>query len=487
MVSTDVVINQLNNIYIKIVCEPSIAQELSDFFTFAVPGAEFSPQYRGKHWDGKIRLFSVKTNQIYAGLVNHVIEFCKINNYTYEDNSYCIGKLSNIDDTKLGKPNNLTLTPRDYQMFAYSYAILKKRSMIVSPTASGKSLIIYLIVRHLKAEGKKRGLLIVPTISLVEQMQGDFKNYGWDVDKYTQKIYQGMSREIDSFLTISTWQSLYEMPKKYFSQFDFVIGDEAHTFKAKSLTAIMTKLVNCDYRIGTTGTLDGTKVNKLVLEGLFGPVKKIVNTKDLIDKKQLASFNIKCMVLKYPEAICKAVSNLTYQEEIQFIISNDKRNNFIKNLAISLEGNSLILFNYVEKHGKILYELINEQAGKDRRVFFVHGGVDVADREAVRHITEKENNAIIVASYGTFSTGINIKNLHNIIFASPSKSRVRNLQSIGRGLRLGDNKQEAVLYDIADDLRYKSYTNFALKHYEERVKLYSEERFPFKTHNIGII
>jgi superfamily II DNA or RNA helicase len=275
------------------------------------------------------------------------------------------------------------------------------------------------------------------------------------------------------------------MPKKYFSKFDYVIGDEAHTFKAKSLTDIMIKLINCDYRIGTTGTLDGTKVNKLVLEGLFGPVKKIVSTKELIEQKHLANFSIKCMILKYPEAVCKHVRGMTYPEEMDFLVSNEERNKFIRGLTASLEGNTLILYTYVEKHGKVLHELFKEK-NYNRKIFFVCGSTDVMDREEIRHITEKEKDAIIIASYGTFSTGINIRNLHNIIFASPTKSRIRSLQSIGRGLRLGDDKEQAVLYDIADDLRYKSNVNFALKHFEERIKMYNEEKFPISTKKVEI-
>jgi len=483
----NVIIEPKDNIYARIECEPGIAQEISDFFTFTVPGAQFSPQYRNKYWDGKIRLFSTKTNLIYAGLVQHVIKFCEEFGYTYEDKTDYIGSTKDIEDTalKLLKPNNLPLEPRKYQLAAFAMAVAKKRTVIVSPTASGKSLIIYLIVRHLRANLKKQGLLIVPTISLVEQMYSDFASYGWNVDKNCQKIYQGMEREPTAPLVISTWQSIYDMPKKYFANFDYVIGDEAHTFKAKSLTAIMTKLVNCDYRIGTTGTLDGTKVNKLVLEGLFGPVRQMVTTRELIEQKHLADFEIKSLVLKYPESVCKEMKGRSYQEEIDFLVSSESRNNFIRNLTLSLDGNTLLLYTYVEKHGKILHELIEEKA-KDRKVFFVFGGTDVLDREEVRHITEKETNAIIVASYGTFSTGINIRNLHNIIFASPTKSRIRSLQSIGRGLRLGENKEKAVLYDIADDLRYKSYTNFTLKHYEERVQMYNSEKFPLSIHNVNM-
>jgi hypothetical protein len=485
MGKVDVAVKKLDNIYLKVFADASILQEMSEFFTFSTPGYQFSPAYRNHHWDGKIRLLNTKTHQIYVGLQKYVKEFCKINNYTFyaEDEP-----VYPVDTKNLAKSLVLPMEPRDYQLYGSSYALSNKRVVLISPTASGKSLIIYMMIRRL-LETKQRGLLIVPTISLVAQMYTDFEDYsknnGWNVDNHCQKIFQGQSKKPEKDLVISTWQSIYELDKKYFSQFDFIIGDEAHTFKAKSLTSIMTKLINCDVRIGTTGTIDDSKVNKLVLEGLFGPVHKVISTKELIDRKQLADFSIKCLVLKYPEEVCKSVKGSTYQDEMTFLVMNEARNKFIRNLAISLEGNTLILFTYVEKHGKILLELVKEKAG-NRKVFFVFGGTDVDDREAVRAITEKETDAIIVASYGTMSTGTNIRNLHNIIFSSPTKSKIRSLQSIGRGLRLGDNKQKAVLYDIADDLRYGPYTNFTLKHYEERVKIYSEERFSFSSTNVRI-
>ena len=484
----DVKIEKINNIYAQIDADDGILQEMSDFFTFSTPGYQFSPAFKSKHWDGKIRLLNLKTKQIYVGLIGYVKKFCKDNDYTFEvlDEDK---EVYPVDTKNLANALSLPLEARDYQLLASSVGLTRKRTVLVSPTASGKSLIIYMMIRHLLNTGKKRGLLIVPTINLVTQMHSDFKSYstnnGWDVDKYCQKIYGGESKIPDTDLIISTWQSIYDMPKKYFAQFDFIIGDEAHTFKAKSLTSIMTKLINCDVRVGTTGTLDDSKVNKLVLEGLFGPVFKVISTKELIDRKQLADFKIKCLILKYPEEVCKAVKGFAYPDEMNFIVSHEGRNNFIRDLAINLNGNSLILFTYVEKHGKILYDLLTEKA-KGRKIFFIHGGVEAEDREAVRHITEKENDAIIVASYGTFSTGVNIRNLHNIIFASPTKSKIRSLQSIGRGLRLGDNKTAATLYDIADDLRYGPYTNFTLKHYEERVKIYSEEKFIFTTTSVRI-
>jgi len=295
----------------------------------------------------------------------------------------------------------------------------------------------------------------------------------------------GQDKNADADIFISTWQSIYKQPKKWFDQFDVVIGDEAHLFKANSLTKIMTKLENCDYRYGFTGTLDGTQTHRLVLEGLFGSVMKATSTKELIDTDRIADLRIKALVLKYPENVRKMMAKQKYDIEMKFIASWEPRNNFIKNLAISRKGNTLLLFQYVEKHGNVLYKLINSTI-ENRKVFFIHGGVDVEEREEARAITEKENDAIIIASYGTFSTGINIRNLHNIIFASPSKSRIRNLQSIGRGLRKGDKKSVATLYDISDDLTYKSWNNFTLKHFAVRVKMYNEEEFDYKIYNIRL-
>jgi superfamily II DNA or RNA helicase len=316
-------------------------------------------------------------------------------------------------------------------------------------------------------------------------MFSDFKSYGYDSDEYCHRQYAGKDKSTDKFLTITTWQSIYNLPKEYFEQFDFVLGDEAHDFKAKSLTTIMSNLENTEYRIGCTGTLDGTQTHKLVLEGLFGPVLKVITTKELMDNDQVSSLKIKCLILKYSDEVCKLSRDWDYQAEIDYLVKNPQRNAFIKNLALSLKGNSLILFQLVEKHGKELMRLIDAEK-KDRKVFFVHGGTDVETREQIRHITEKENDAIIIASYGTFSTGINIKNLHNAIFASPSKSRIRNLQSLGRVLRKGDNKDSATLYDIADDFRIGKHTNFTLKHFVERAKIYEEEKFSYKFYKIDI-
>ena len=483
---SDLALYKKNEAFINFECEKSIAQEMSDYFTFYVPGYQFTPQYKSRVWDGKIRLADLRSFTIYHGLIPYIQKFCDERNYKLNiDPAVSVTtEFSGVEAKELIQSLKLPFEVREYQWKSFIHAVRNKRVLLLSPTASGKSLILYLILRYLQQD-HQRGLLIVPTTSLVEQMFTDFKSYGYDSEEYCHRQYSGKEKHTNKFLTITTWQSIYKNEPEYFEQFDFVLGDEAHQFKAKSLTTILSNCINSKYRIGTTGTLDGTQTHRLVLEGLFGPVYQATSTAELIEKKQLADFKIKCLILKHPDEICKMARGWDYDAEMDYIVKNNARNKFIKNLALSLEGNTLILFQFVEKHGKELYPMIEAEA-KDRKTFFVYGGTEVADRESIRAITEQEKRTIIVASYGTFSTGINIRNLHNIIFASPSKSRVRNLQSIGRGLRIGDAKEQAVLFDIADDFRIGKFANFTLKHFIERVKIYDDEKFNYKFYNIEL-
>ena len=475
-------ISKVNETHIKIDCDASVAMELSDHFTFMIPNAKFHPLVKNKIWDGKIRLMNIMNRQIYAGLLDSVKDFAKSRNYEIEllsdfnDNEYSL-----IEAEKFIKSLNIPFEPRDYQISALVHGIRKNRALLLSPTASGKSLIIYLLMRYYNA----RTLIIVPTVSLVHQLAGDFADYGFMDGDSIHRITSGTDKQSDCKIVISTWQSLYKMDKKYFSQFDVVIGDEAHLFKAKSLTSIMEKLTECKYRFGFTGTLDGSETNKLVLEGLFGAVKKVASTVDLIEKKYLADLKIKVLMLKYSDEVKKQNKRNDYQTEIDFIVRHTGRNRFIKNLVLSLKGNTLLLFQYIEKHGKELYSEINNEA-VDRKVFFIHGGIDGTDREEIRKIVENEKNAIIIASSGTFSTGVNLKNLHNVVFSSPSKSKIKTLQSIGRGLRKSNTKELMTLFDIADDLSWKSKTNYTLEHFKERLKIYASEGFDYKIYSIDI-
>jgi len=485
------IIDKKNEVYLKIEADADIRRELGEYFTFEVPGFKFMPQYRSRVWDGKIRLFSYATGQIYAGLYPYIIDWCKKNDVQVVDGTKI--KDVSVKEDEIDRFLKALKIPkieiRDYQREAFVHSIKKSRCLLLSPTASGKSLIIYLMLifnlLRLKESKQDKILIIVPTTSLVEQLFKDFKDYGYNSDRNVHRIYQGHDKETNKRVIISTWQSIYNLPKKWFQQFGMIIGDEAHLFKAVSLSKIMNKLEKCKYRVGLTGTLDGTKTHKLVLEGLFGTVNKVVSTSELQEKKQLADLKIFCLILQHDKTARHFLKDKTYQEEMDYLVSNEKRNKYIRNLCLSLPGNTLCLFQYVEKHGMLLKQLIEEKAD-DKKVFFVYGGVEAEEREKIRFITEKSEGAIVIASYGTFSTGINIRNLHNIVFASPSKSRIRNLQSIGRGLRLKDNKSSATLYDISDDLTYNEKENYTLAHFRERINIYNEEDFNYEIHNVEL-
>ena len=485
---SNLVIRKKNEVYLQVETEPHVHYELSEFFCFEVEQAKFMQrQQRYKRWDGKIRLYSPGTGEIYVGLIDYLIDWAYEHGHTvtYQESEW-FGHP--YDENELVTPEavvgfvkslRLPHRVRDYQYRGIYEALRYNRRLLLSPTASGKSLMNYALVRyHLNMD--RNILIVVPTTSLVEQMYKDFEEYGWMASKYCHKIYAGAEKYTDHDVVITTWQSVYKEPRKWFDRFDVVIGDEAHLFKSKSLTTLMTKLHSCKHRVGFTGTLDGSNTNQLVLEGLFGKCTQVTKTKDLMKAGHVAKLKVRVLVFEHP------VQNFaSYQDEIDWIVENPRRNNFIRNLARDLEGNTLILFNYVERHGEPLFELINNSV--DKPVHFVHGGVDVGDREVIREITEKSNNSIIVASYGTFSTGINIRNLHNVIFASPSKSRVRNLQSIGRVLRKGENKSQAILYDLADDTsKGASRRNYTLNHLIERVKVYNEEKFDYEILNVKI-
>lgn len=483
-----ITIEKLDDVYMRVFGDASVEQELADFFTYEYPGARFTPQYKARLWDGKVRLYDQLRKTIYIGLLQYVEKFCERNDYllTHKGESVYVDNNITHDDVEqyvrsLDLPEKIEI--RDYQVDAIHKAINEERTLLLSPTGSGKSFIIYSVMRH-HIEAGRKCVLIVPTTSLVEQMYSDFEDYSsvneWSVKNHCQKLYSGFPKEFTKDVLITTWQSIYLQPKSWFKQFDVIFGDEAHQFKAKSLTSTMEKMDNIRYRVGTTGTLDNKKVHQLVLEGIFGPVHRVTSTRALMDSGRLSNLNITCLILKYSEEIRKERKNKTYQEEMDWLVTNEKRNKFIRNLSVASKGNTLVLFQYVEKHGKVLYEMIRSKTHEDRKVFFVYGGTDVTDREAIRHITEKENDAIIVASFGTFSTGINIPSIENVIFASPSKSKIRNLQSIGRGLRLKDGKSGCKLYDIADDLHCKSWKNHTLNHAAERYKTYAEEEFKIK-------
>jgi len=484
---TDVHLKYIDDVKVKIVADASTVMELSDHFTFYAPNYKFSPKYKARVWDGKIRLINNLSATCYTGLAKKIKKFCDSHEYSFSfDPEFYYSNVSEYELKQFIISLNL---PEKYQLRDYQFdSILKcarsNRRTLLSPTASGKSLIIYILIRWYE---KHKGLIIVPTIGLVQQMSEDFYNYGYKgkIHLSTEKLSR--DNDIPADLVITTWQSLNngknKMQEDWYEQFGVVFGDEAHGAKATSMIQIISSMKNCKYRFGTTGTLDGDLLNENTIEGLFGPIYKSISTKELMDQGFVSTLKIKCIVLKYPEEVVKGLKKLKYHEEVDFITNYAPRNEFIKNLVLSLDGNKLLFFKLID-HGKELYRLLSDKPNNN--VFHIDGDVSSTEREKIRVAMEEEKNAILIASMGTTSTGVNINKLHHMISANPSKSKIRVLQSIGRMLRLHKEKNGAILYDIVDDLSYKSHRNHTLEHYIERCKIYDKEGFEYKIYNTRI-
>ena len=492
-----VIVEQHNEVYMKVTSDPGTRQEIMNYFSFRPPGYQFSPKFKARVWDGYVRLYQPMRPMLYVGLLPYLEKFCKEREYELVAPPE-LEKPEDIDEDygyEIAKDIGCKFTPRDYQNEYIVNALRNRRSLSLSPTSSGKSLIIYLIQQHYYQTLGLRTLIIVPTISLVHQMAGDFVDYGCDPNDI-YKIQGGIDKNTSSPIVISTWQSLTKLSADWFDQFRVVLGDEAHLFKANSLQKIMEKMVNCKYRHGFTGTISSdSKVHHLVLEGCFGSVKRIVKTKDLMDQGTVADFNIKAIVLNHSNesktafrTAMKSVKDKVkrYPAEREYLVNHTKRNMFIRNLLWSLKDqNNLVLFDLVEKHGKVLEPMLKRD---DRQLHFIYGGVSGDERERIRHLIENDpiKQHDILASYGVFSTGVNLKRLDNVIFASGSKSEIKVLQSIGRTLRKGNGSDKATLYDLTDDLSVGSFTNYTLNHFRKRIEIYSSEQFPFRIYNVDI-
>ena len=491
-----------NETWVRIVADDwGVEQEIQDHFTFMAAGYKYMPSYRNGIWDGKIRLYDLRKKTIYKGLIEEVFKFLRARDYAFEIDlslniATGIGReqvVQFVDSLNLHARGE-KLPVREYQYDAVQKAIEKKRNLLLSPTASGKSMIIMSIIRWHIQHGRKL-LIVVPTTMLVEQLFSDFEDYssanGFDVSGNMSTLYSGKERIFDKPVVISTWQSIASMmksdPKNFQALVDrteVAIWDEAHTYKANVVLGVMEKFINTEYRIGTTGTIDDSKINAMTLTGLMGPIYQVTTTAELMAAKQVSQLDIRVTLLEYSEQIRKAYKGMDYKEEINFLVGYEPRNKFIARLCSTIPGNVLVLFNFVERHGAVLEALIKAQT--DRPVFFIHGKVDTDEREEIRKLLEEHNNAIVIATSSLMSTGVNIPSIENVVFAIPSKSTIRIRQSIGRGLRLKDGKLKCTLWDIADDLSYKSYKNTTLRHLDDRLEIYTKEQFDFKIKKLKI-
>lgn len=479
--SEQIYVSDPNNVFIKIQCSQGLSNELSEYFSFMAPNHKHDKRFKQRIWDGKIRLFNGRTKTLHAGLFNRLVKFADQFGYQLIDNRKA-QQNHEITDEQIRiflEALNLPVdrVPRDYQIAGLKIAARDKRAMLLSPTSSGKSLLIYLLCRWFN----KKTLIVVPTTTLVRQMAEDFVSYNYT--KPVSQILAGASKEDLQKITVSTWQSVYTMPAEWLAQFDMIIGDEAHGFKANSLKGIMESSV-AGIRIGTTGTLDDLKVNELTLEGLFGPAHKLISTKELMDRGQIAQLQIFAYELVHPSETCKLARKMKpeYDDECNFLYEHQKRGRFIFSLVSKLTGNKMILFKKVS-HGKAIYEHLKSIYPN---VHLVYGEINVDVRNQIRALTEASNDAIIVASFKTFGTGISIINLAHVILAAPIKSKITLIQAIGRALRKGENKSKAYVHDIGDNMSVGQYINTTYRHFVGRLELYAKEQLPFKLIRVNL-
>jgi superfamily II DNA or RNA helicase len=493
----DIILSKKDESTLYIDCELAILYELKEKFTFFAEGYKFHPRYKARQWDGTICLLNARNGTLPLGLYKELVTYATESlGYEIEYKSTKYGSPDDVENITLEEINEFVLSlnlhssgnpieVRDYQIQALYNCIKNSRQISLTPTGGGKSLIAYCLYRWYNAKDLTF-MLVVPSLSLIKQMYSDFVDYStnnnFDVKSNTQVIAEGADKDISKQLILATWQSVYKQPQSWFNNsIDVIFGDELHGWKSESCKGIMEKSTEVKYRFGVTGSLDKSTVNKLVLKGSFGEISRVKSTRDLINEGYLCDIKIQCLILKYSKGTKKLLKDCDYVKEISFITQHEKRNNFIRDLALSQIGNTLILFNYVETHGVPLYEKIKEKADS-QEVHFVSGTIKAADRELIRKLVQgSEEDNIIVASTGVFSTGINLPRIHNIIFAHPTKSVIKVIQSIGRGLRKSDDKAFLKLYDICDAINTSKVSpNYTYNHFIERLRIYSEEDHEYK-------
>lgn len=317
-------------------------------------------------------------------------------------------------------------------------------------------------------------------------MKSDFCEYEKNPHVCPQcyEMKTGVDKETNKRVIIATWAMLMRQPPEWYKPFNCFIIDESHQASSPALTKIISNLSHVPFRFGFTGTLDGSKTHEMQCRAWLGPIVKTKSTRDLIDEGFLSDLKIKSVELRYPTQISREVSKYEYQDEIQWLVTNQKRNQYIVDLAVSQEKNTLVLFNLIE-HGKVLYDMAASLHGDN--VKWIIGDIQADEREKIRRMMEKESGLILFATYGTLSQGVNIRNLHNLILAHPFKARIRNLQSIGRLLRKQETKNSATVYDLCDNLCYKKSQNTVYKHYVQRLAIYESEGFPVTFTHVEIV
>lgn len=504
------IITKLNETYCKLECDDYIKVMIQKYFCFRPNNYQFMPTYRMGKWDGYVRLYDIHRNLFPTGLLFKLVKLCNDTDIDIEWKNFISTNNIDVDYnfvTDYAKNIlKLKFPVRDYQIDGVLKGLKEKHCILLSPTGTGKSLIIYILTRLILKYNKHfRILIVVPTLSLIDQMVGDFCDYafdtGLDFNLLCQKIYSGHTKDISKQIVVSTYQSLQNMKSDYFKQFDAILVDECHTgsLKGNSNNKIVMNCINAVYKIGFSGTVQDNIENIYSLYSAFGQIYKLTNTSNEIKRGNLSEIKIVQYFLHYTKEDTREFFNkvnesklfgdnitATYQAEIEWLNEKNYKRNFILSICKKLNNNALILFKRNEQFGEKLYNQLCKKLGHRKMIFYVVGETDKDIRNEVRKICEKQDNCIIVANYRVFSTGINIKNLHYVIFGESVKSKITTLQSIGRSLRLSSNKECAYIIDIADYLEdSEGNTNMTFKHAFDRRDIYEKENFKITTKDIN--
>ena len=530
-------VKNINESYTALIAQPpQLKLRVANLLKTRVKNYQYDPRFKSGQWDGYKKFYSVKNNYLIypKGFTNLIKDFCMNSNIKFEEVNPTHYDYDEDDINTFIESLNLDFELRDYQRKTIHLTLKNGRGVYELATGSGKSVIQAIILTYLWYKYNIKSVLIVPNVSLVEQFYSDFldyfKNYDKDITEILHKIYSGLPKHFDKPITITTWQSVYKS-EELFEDIGCIITDEVHrakNYESKLADIIIPSSLNAKYKLGFTGTIPKDRVEQYNLIGSFGEIKTIVKAKDLIEMGYGTPIEIILMNLKYPKKFCTEIRKQNYQKEKKIFETLDDRNDYIVKLARKVSekfGNTLILFDRIEHGytlvekltgGKFIPKLTNRNANlykdkkiflntitdkeqkiidkynldvktlEDEKVFFIYGEVDANIREEIRKKTEELDNIIIVANYQTFSTGVNIKNLHNLILASSTKKFETLVQSLGRTIRKHKLKNKVRVFDIIDNCSTGFSDNYLYKHFKERLAVYIEEGHKLKENNISI-
>ncbi|QEG06580.1 DNA helicase [Escherichia phage mogra] len=503
---TDIKVHFYDFSHVRIECDESTFYELRDFFSFEADGYKFNPKYRYGQWDGRIRLLDYNRLLPY-GLVGQIKKFCSNMSYSVwiDPKIFETEDLTREDfDAWLSKQEiysgNAKIEPHWYQKDAVYEGLVNRRRILNLPTSAGKSLIQALLARYYLENYEGKILIIVPTTALTTQMANDFVDYRLFSHSMIKKIGGGADKadksKNDAPIIVGTWQTVVKQPKEWFSQFGMMMNDECHLATGKSISSIIAGLNNCMFKFGLSGSLRDGKANVMQYVGMFGEIFRPVSTSKLMEDGQVTELKINSIFLRYPDEFATKLKGKTYQEEVKIITGLKRRTKWIAQLSVKLakkDENAFVMFKHVT-HGKEIFEAIKELGYE--KVYYVSGEVDTETRNALKVMAENGKGIIIVASYGVFSTGISVKNLHHVIFAHGVKSKIIVLQTVGRVLRKHGSKAVATVWDLIDDAGVKpkslntkkkyTHLNYLLKHGIDRIQRYADEKFNYVMKTINL-